>query len=358
MPIFDLIRKKFFNGKFPMIALDLAESSLELIQLAKKTDKPKVAFACRRELKPGLIENSKIINQQVLAETLKEIWKTNELKNKSCLISLPDKIVYFANLKIANKADDLRAAIMAKAGEILPLDLTDCYFDWRVIETAKDYKEIFFIAAEKKIVRQYFDFCQAAGLDLAILDFESACLARSLLKDSKEPCFILDLGARSTDLLLIDNKGFRYQVNLALGGFVLDEKIAQALNISLSQAEKIKKEKGLRSGVNLKLFSVFDPVLSEIRKIAADYEDKNQKPVKKIILAGGTSLLKGLLEEFRQRFSGWQIDLGDPVQKIDPSGKLKAAETMFYSNAIGLALRGLDRDSLSRDINLIKDINK
>ncbi|HDQ22545.1 MAG TPA: hypothetical protein ENN28_01070 [Candidatus Uhrbacteria bacterium] len=358
MPIFDLIRGKIFNGKFPMVALDLAETSLELIQLAPKPGKPKIAFAYRQELKPGLIKNCQIIDSAGLAGILKEIWQANKLKNKNCLLSLPDKIVYFANLKIADKTGDLQAAIMAKAGEILPLDLSDYFFDYRLVETGKNSQEFFFIAAEKKIIRQYFDLCQAAGLNLAVLDFESACLARSLLKDNKEPCFVLDLGGYSTDLFLVDCQGFRYQVNFAVGGSVLDKKIAETLQINLKQAEKIKKQKGAAAIEDSVLFSIFEPVFLEIQKIAADYENKNKQPVKKIILAGGTSLLKGLLKKLRQKFLSWQIELGDPAQKVDLAGKLKSKDIILYSNAIGLALRGLDKDSLAQGINLLKDINK
>jgi Tfp pilus assembly PilM family ATPase len=87
------------------------------------------------------------------------------------------------------------------------------------------------------------------------------------------------------------------------------------------------------------------------------YENKTTNKIGKLILAGGTSLLLGLPELFRQNLPELKIEMGDPAKPIDFYAKTLKNDKILYSNVIGLALRGLDKESLDQGINLIK-INK
>ena len=355
MSFFQRLGDQFFSSKFPLVGVDISDTSIEFVQLQSGLGKPKIKANYRLEIEPGLITNGRISDISKAAILLQAGFKKGIFKNNSCLLSLPDKETYFLNLQ----GDNLETEIYSLAQENLPIDLGQCYYDYLMINA----KEAFFVAAPKEIIKQYLDLFKLANLDLEVMDFESACLARALIeqKELNQPVFLIDLGAKSTDIVLVDKQGFSDQTNFAIGGYFLSQKIADNLHKDFDLAEKIKLEKGVKiEGLNLEaiLTEMYAPAFSELKKMSAKYETKTEKQVKSIILAGGTSRLKGLLEVFRKNLPDYQIELGNLEKKIDFTDKELGADQILYANVLGLALRGLNNDALNKGINLIKNLSR
>jgi len=364
MSILKQIRKKIFNNKFPMVGIDISDNSIEFLQLKAGLDKPQIKSSFRQVLKAGLIKNGEIIEPAKLAEILKQAFNSSqpEFSSNNCLLSLPDKQTYFLPLHFKAGVNNLADKIKESAQEKLPVDLTSSYFDYLPTHQDKLGQEVFFAAADKEVIEQYQELFVKAGLDLAAIDFESACLARALLSgdDLQKPVLIVDLGAVSTDIVLHDQHGFRDQMNLVFGGYKINKKIEEILNLDFKEAEQLKKKEGLfikQNNLDKILADGFNDLFDEIKQIKFSYENKTGQKVEKLILAGGTSLLLGLPELFSQNMPGLKIAMGNPTQKIDFYAKTLKNDKILYSNVIGLALRGLSKESLDQGINLIK-INK
>jgi type IV pilus assembly protein PilM len=353
MGFFQNLGDKFFSNKFPMIGVDISDASIEFVQLQSGIGKPKIKAYYRLIIEPGLIANGRITDISKAAIILEAAFKKVNFKNNSCLLSLPDKETYFVNLK----GKDLETQLYSLAQENLPVDLGQCYYDYSL----NNNEEAFFVAAPKEIIKQYAELFKMANLNLEVIDFESACLARALTeqRELKEPTLIIDLGAKSTDIVLVDDQGYQDQTNFAVGGYFLSQKIADTLKRGFDLAEKIKMEKGIKiEGLDLEaiLSEMYAPAFAEIKKMTAEYKSKTDKQVKSIILAGGTSSLKGLVEVFKKNLPEYQIESGSLDKKIDfDDAKLKS-EQILYANVLGLALRGLNNESLTKGINLIKNL--
>lgn len=344
---------KFFSSKFPMIGVDISDTSIEFVQLQSGLGKSRIKASCRLEIEPGLITNGRISDVSKLAIMLQAAYKKVNFKNNFCLLSLPDKETYFLNLK----GDNLGTEIYSLAQENLPVDLGQCYYDYILVNE----KEAFFVAAPKDIIKQYTELFKLANLNLEVMDFESACLARALLaqKELKDPTFIVDLGAKSTDIVLANQRGFLDQVNFAIGGYFISEKISETLNQDFASAEKMKMQKGINiEGLDLEqmITAMYQPVFSEIKKMSSENETKVNMTTPNIVLAGGTSRLKGLLEIFRKNLPEYQIEIGNLENRIDFDDKIKNSDQILYANVIGLALRGLNDEILYKGINLIKNL--
>jgi len=347
-----------------MVGIDISDNSIEFLQLKAGVDKPQIKSSWRQVIKAGLVKNGEIIELEKLAEILKQAFYSAEPKftTNYCLLSLPDKQTYFLPLQIKTKVNDLEAEIKKLAQEKLPVDLTNCYFDYLLTHSDKQGQEVFFAAAAKDVIDQYQELFARVGLNLAAIEFESACLVRALLDeaDFSRPILIVDLGAVATDIVLHDQHGFRDQLNLAFGGYKINKKIEEILNLEFKEAEKIKKEQGLlikQNNLGQILAASFNDLFNEIKQMKFTYENKTTSKVEKLILAGGTSLLLGLPELFRQNLPDLKIETGNPTKKIDFYAKTLKNDKILYSNVIGLALRGLNKESFDQGINLIK-INK
>jgi type IV pilus assembly protein PilM len=354
MSIFKQLGDKFFSSKFPMVGVDISDTSIEFVQLQTGLGKPKIKANYRLELEPGLVTNGRISDLSKVAMILKAAFKKEMFKTNFCLLSLPDKETFFVNIK----GENLDTEIYSLAQENLPIDLGQCYYDYVMV----DENEAFFVAAPKEIIKQYQSLFNLADLNLAVIDFESACLMRALItpKELKQPTFIIDLGAKSTDIILVDSHGFRDQVNFAVGGYFLSQKVADHLKQDFALAEKIKVEQGIKiEGLDLEsiLNEMFAPIMAEIKKMSAEYEEQTGQIARHVILAGGTSMLKGINEIFIKNLPGYQLAKGDLAKKIEFGDQELEKDKILYGNVIGLALRGVNSDSLNQGINLIKNLN-
>ncbi|MFA5188577.1 MAG: pilus assembly protein PilM [Patescibacteria group bacterium] len=360
MSIFQQIKTKF-QAKFPMVAVDISDNSMELMQLKSGPAKPQIRSSYRQVLKANLVKNGEIIEIDKAAEILKQAFNSAlpKFSTKFCLLSLPDKQSYFLSLHLKSRAGNLGDKIKKLAQEKLPVDLATCYFDYSLTRSDKEGQEVFFAAASKDLVEQYQELFTKAGLYLAAMEFESASLARALLseEDLVKPILIVDLGAVATDIILRDQHGFRDQLNLVFGGYYLTKKIEENLNLEFKEAEQLKKKEGLnlrQNNLDKILALSFNDLCSEITNIKSAYEKRTGQKIEKLILAGGTSLLAGLPELLHQKLPGLQVEMGDPTKQLDFYAKNLKNDKILYSNVIGLALRGLNKESLNQGINLIK----
>ena len=361
MNILNKIKAKIFQSKFPMVGIDISDNSIEFLQLKTGSGKPQIKSSWRQVLKAGLVKNGEIIEPAKLAEILKQAFNSAlpKFSTNYCLLSLPDKQTYFLPLQIKTKVNDLEAEIKKLAQEKLPVDLANCYFDYLLTHSDKQGQEVFFAAADKEVIEQYQELFAKAGLNLGAIDFESACLARVLLDGDnlQKPVFIIDLGAVSIDIILHDQHGFRDQLNLVFGGYKINKKIEEILNLEFKEAEKLKRKEGLfikQNNLDKILKESFNDLFREIKQMKFTYENKTGSKIEKLILAGGTSLLLGLPELFGQNLPNLKIEIGDPTKKIDFYAKALKNDKILYSNVIGLALRGLRKESFDQGINLIK----
>lgn len=350
MSFFSKLGDKLFRSEFPMVGVDISDASVELLQLQAGLGRPKIKASQRFELEPDSVVNGRLNNPGPIAKLLAGVWKQSDFKTASCLLSLPDKETYFLNLETENPETE----IYSLAQENLPIDLNQCVYDYLV-----NGSKVFFVAAPKNTIKQYLDLFAAANLKLEVIDFESACLARALA-DAKnlKPTFIVDLGAKATDILLIDQSGFCDQTNLASGGFFLTQKIAESLQLDFAAAEKLKQEQGIKiSGLNMAnlISEMLAPILAEIIEMAQRYEQQLGTKANNVVITGGTSLLQGINEQFYQGLPGFHLVKGDLGKGFDLNGQALGDNSILYANVIGLALRGLDSVSLKQGVNLLKN---
>jgi Tfp pilus assembly PilM family ATPase len=124
--------------------------------------------------------------------------------------------------------------------------------------------------------------------------------------------------------------------------------LSRSLNIDFSRAEEMKREIGLSDLPEHKeVVSTLEPVLeyifAEADRFIKDFQKKNNRSVGKLILSGGGSLLKGLIDFSVKKFT-IEVELADPFVKVEYpiflSNAIKGVGVNF-SIATGLALREL-----------------
>lgn len=364
-------------GKKNPFGLDISDFSIEVLQLRRETGKIIVSAHGRTELEPGIVENGKIVDKKRLKEKLKELLsekKLNRMKTNKVILSLPESRTFlhvFKTFKDSLSDKESEKIIESHALKTIPLEPDKIYFDYQIVSETDSIKEVLYVAATKEVVNDYIDVLKGVGLEPLVLDAESASLARAFEKEGipDAALLIIDIGAETTVLTLFDKGSIKLSSIVPIAGNHFIKEIAEKLNVSLEEAEELERncgldeEKGGGGRVMFILQGALNDILNEAKGLIGFYEQKEKRGVKKVVLCGGSSLIPKIVSYFSSNL-GIETKLGNPSLICPDLNNIKTEagklHPVLFSNVVGLALRGLEKDPESSGINLIpvKERNK
>jgi cell division ATPase FtsA len=163
---------------------------------------------------------------------------------------------------------------------------------------------------------------------------------------------VLDLGASSTKLTIVDYGIVRVSHVINKGAQDITFALSKSTGVSFGRAEEIKRESGILGDTGDKnISSVASPVIEyiffEANKVLSNYQKKYQRSVSKVLLVGGGSLLHGLSEVASRNFEV-EVVYGNPFAKVEAPAFLDdilRGVGLEFSVAVGLALRELQNIS-------------
>ena len=192
-------------------------------------------------------------------------------------------------------------------------------------------------------------------MTLQALDTEAFALVRSLIGKDKSAVMILDIGARKTNIIIVENGIPFVTRSINVGGMTVSANMAQQMQVTEAEVERMKRDLGNMEGVTSDLPGglpkILEPVMqaivNEIRysiQLYANMELTEMKEIDKIILTGGSAHLPRL-PEYLSNILNVNVYRGDPWARIaypkDLSMVLQEIGPRM-SSAVGLAMRDLD----------------
>ena len=302
--------------RFNVLGIDISDFSIEVISLRRGVGKPRVSAYGRIKLPPGIVKNGKILKPTPLIENIEKLLKNAKpqpIKDRLCLLSLPESQIFthVFRLPAGFDKDKIRKSILYEIERIIPLSLQESYFDFIITQKDKETQEIFYAATYKSLVHQYIEVLREAGLIPVAFDLESASLARALIKktiiEKNHGTLLVDIGARTTNVGVFVNENISGSLTIPIAGDFFTKKISKGLNVSLEQAEDLKKKAGFdpnkRGGQILEILTrEFEPIVDEIKKYIRYSEEQSLMKIRKIVLAGGSALMPKILSYFQSQF--------------------------------------------------------
>ncbi len=204
-------------------------------------------------------------------------------------------------------------------------------------------------AIHNQTLAKFADIVKRAVLASSFLEIEIWSTIRASMEDASERQVVLDLGAGSSKIYVVDRGVVRVSHIVPRGGQDLTLAAARALNISPSEAEKMKRTYGLslnRNNISLKQVAsdTLDYIFSETNRLMASYEKRFGKSIKKVTLSGGGANLPGFFDLARESIKA-EVVRSEPFLKAETpaflSEVLRQAGPEF-AVAMGVALRRLE----------------
>lgn len=342
----------FFQKETSFVGIDIGINGVKVVELLKKDNRPTL-------VNYGFSENTEFIGENWINDTNKiagvinKVCEDSGIENKNIVSALPTFAVFSSIINIPEvpKAD-LDYTIEWEAKKVIPLPIEDMILDWKKIEnkegeTQKGFNYLL-TGAPKTLVKKQLDIFREAGLNLLSLETETFSLIRSLLgNNNKSAVILLEIGAGTTDVSLIENAIPVFSRSIDVGGDMISKTISQHLNIGIERAEQFKYDLGIVSMdsddniVPKLIINSLSAIVNEIKYVIGMYANMNNKKVERMVLSGGSVLLPGLVG-YLSKVLDMNVTIGDPWSFVVCPDDLKPMLNEIgprMSVAVGLALR-------------------
>lgn len=351
----------FFTAKKEnsVLGVDIGSSSLKVVQLRK--DHGKAILETYGELALGPYGGSEVgqatnLSAEQITESLKDLLREAKVTTKSCAISIPFSRSLLTLVKLPYREDpaEQKTVIELEARKYIPVPMSEVQLDWFIVppvepspqkSTPQDTVDVLLIAVHNDELKILQSVVAGAGLEASFYEIEIFSTIRAVVKELVKAVMVLDVGASSTKTYVVERGIVASSHAISAGSQDITRAIAVSKNLSIANAEALKKKEGLEgSTAQGSPELVFARIFSEAHRVLIQYETSHKKPITSIILTGGGGVTKELGTYAKNLFS---ID----VQVADPFAKTEAPAFMRptleeigpeFAVAVGLALRKLD----------------
>lgn len=364
MPFFsDLFKKK----EKSVLGVDIGASSLKVVQLRKEHGRAVLETYGELSLGPyGGAEVGQATNlsaEQVTA-TLKDLLREAKVTTTSCGVAIPHARSLLALVELPYRADpkEQKTVIELEARKFIPVPIAEVQLDWFIVpkrspaqpeeggagaaELSPGAKiDVLLVAVHNDELAFLQNVVAGAGLEASFYEIEIFSTIRAVVDEPVKPVMVIDVGAASTKVYVIEHGVVVLSHAISTGSQDITRAIAISGNVSIAQAEALKKKEGFGDGGSLGAPElVFSRIFSEVRRVVTQYETAHRKSITSIIFTGGGGVTKELGVYAKSIFS-IDVHVADPFVKTEAPAFMRPVLEEIgpeFSVAVGLALRKLD----------------
>lgn len=341
-----------------VLGIDIGTSSIKIVQIAEKRGSAVLETYGEIALGPyGEAEVGQAVNPpadktiEALTDLIREANITARLGGIG--VPLSASLISLITLPTRNTAD-LDAMVPIEARKYIPVPVGEVSLDWFVIPEAEadflsasgrtrapNATDVLLVAIHNSVLSRFDGILKGSNVTPRFYEIEAFSMARSAYEHTTKPTMVIDFGASSTRIYIVEFGIIDVSHTINKGGQDLTSSLAQSLRISFPEAEKMKREKGIveaDAGA-----STLNYLFAEAKRTYLTYQRKEGKAISQVVLVGGGSLLAGLKERAAQEFDA-PIVMADPFERVQApafiTDVLSGAGPTF-ATAVGLALRAI-----------------
>lgn len=314
---------------------------------------PEVVRFGQVALPPGAVRDGEVAEPQTVASALRQLWSHGKFSSKDVIVGVGNQRVLVRDLDLpAMPLAQLRSSLSFQVQDLIPVAVDDALLDYYPSSTANGphgpvYRGLL-VAATKETVKANVSAVELAGLRATLVDLNAFALVRVQARGelAASTVALVDIGARVTNIVIVAHGSPRFVRILPSGGQDVTDAVANAMNISIEQAEGLKREIGVGYTVIPELepakeaiSDVASSLVEAIRNTLVYYASSNPgAAVTQVLITGGGSFLPGL-GQFLSSASRVTVAFGQPLfgmRVAASAGDLSAVQSLL-AVSVGLA---------------------
>ncbi len=303
-----------------------------------------------------------------IAEMVKELKVNgNDVHN-----AVSGQQVFMRFIKLPDiELDNLAEQVGFEAQQHIPFPLEDIVYDYQeLVNRGEGEREVLLVAIKKDVLDNLNSQVEESGLKTHSVDCSITSLYnafRASYPEETEPVMILDIGAKTTDIIFSEEGRFFTRSVTAAGAFITNA-IAREYGMGFRDAERLKIERGaislgnghtdsmdeqdaaLATTIRTAMGRLSSEVLRTINHYRAQY--KGNPPTKAYICGGGARMPFAL--EFLQSALNIPVDYLNPLEAFSISNKVDhealGMDVLCLGPIAGAAVTGANAGEFSIDL--------
>lgn len=295
-----------------------------------------------------------------LTAAIREIMKSQGIRPAPLMLSLSGQMVFPRFVRLPAVAEDkLLQMVQYEVEQNVPFPMDEIVWNHQFIGDASSGEQCaMIVAAKTESVRDITDCVVALGLEPEIVDVAPMALYNCLRYNypNLDGCsVILDIGARSTNLIFVEDEKI-YNRCIPVAGNAITQEVAKSFQLSFAEAEALKREVAFVSlgGVTASDDETAERVSKVVRNVVTRLHAEISRSVNfyrsqqggsapvRMFLTGGSSVMQHLDTFFREKL---QIDVHylNPFESVRLGNRVNpervGTDAFVLAESVGLALR-------------------
>lgn len=361
-------------GEGSVLGIDIGASSAKIVQL--RISRGMAVLETYGEIALGPYAQQPVgkvvkLPPEKIAEALKDLMKEANVTARAAGLSVPfsASLVSVIDLPKVDQ-ESLKRIIPIEARKYIPVPVSEVALDWFALppdpaqdsafdqladKTAlqKKGQEVLLVAIHNSVLNDFKIVMEDAGIAANFYEIEIFSTIRSSSGHGLAPFLVVDLGAATTKMYIVERGIVRMTHSLSLGGQHMTELLGRSLNWEFEKAERVKRERGLidssvystseNDRIKEALLSTLTRVFSEVNRVLLSYGQRYNKNVASVILTGGGASLPGISDIAKSSLNA-QVSIADPFSRTEaPAFLQKVLHDIGpgFAVSVGLALRTL-----------------
>lgn len=231
-------------------------------------------------------------------------------------------------------------------------------------------QNVLLVVVPSATVYQYHSIFLRAGMTVTAFDLQAFALWRVFGGDLAGTVAIIDIGERTSELVVVKNGAIQFIRRMPVGGETLTKAVADTFSVNITQAQELKEDSSVARDSEIYLQSAgpqrvgnalregLTELIKDVRRSLSFCSTQEKLCVERILLSGGTSKLNGITD-YCQEMLGLKTEIGIPQAglagqhaslRLSSTGKIfdikaEMSEQGYdpvYAVALGLAMRGME----------------
>ena len=357
-------------AKKPILTLDIGSHSLKLAEFADVKGGLEMTRYAVSEL--GVDPQSDADRSQYIITTIHDLIRESGCKPGPVQVAISGHAVFSRFVKLPPvEPEKVYQIIQYEAQQNVPFPMNEVVWDYQLISGATGDVDVMLAAIKSDIIAGITDCVRFTGLEPNLVDVAPMSLYNAVRYnyDNLPACtLVVDIGARSTDLIFIE-AGRVFSRSVPVAGNQITQAIMNEFSISFDDAEAMKKAHayvafgGAYEGpqsetvdkVSKSVRSMMTRLHQELNRSINFYRSQQggQQPAL-LLLTGGSSVIP-YTDTFLREKLNVETDYFNPFNNVAVSEQIPAEQVGAHAcemgQLVGLALRQMHTCPI--EINLL-----
>ena len=311
----------------------------------------------------GLDANKEEDRAKFITPTLAKLFKDVGIKGREVLLSISGQSVFMRFVKLPPvDAAQVEQVVKFEAQQNVPFPINEVTWDYQMMpaRTAGSTEaEAVIVAIKKEVIEAEVAAVEQVGVKIKQVDVAPFALLNAFRYSelqTSDCALIIDMGARSTNLVFVEKSSFWIR-NVPIAGNQISQSICNEMQEPFTAAETLKKGKGFVSlggvyadpddadaaRISKLIRSTMPRLHVDINRSIAYYRTTlNGAAPKRVFLTGGSSQLP-YLDLFIADKLSLPIAYFNPLRNVNLGPALKTSDleqkNCYTAELVGLALR-------------------